>query len=200
MKSIGILGGTFNPIHNGHLYIASEAMEELNLSEVIFIPAGNPPHKNDLAILEASIRGEITKAAIKDYKGFTYCDYEINKKSYSYTYETLQYLKNKYTNERLHFIVGADSLLNLHEWKNVPEILKLAQLVVFMRPGSSIEELKKVKKHTEEYYSTEIILLELLQMDISSRDIRKRIQENRNYQFLVPKEVFNYIEANGLYR
>ena len=200
MKNIGILGGTFNPIHNGHLYIASEAMEELKLSEVLFIPAGNPPHKKDSAILEASIRGEMTKAAIKDYKGFTYCDYEINKKSYSYTYETLQYLNNNYTNTKFHFIVGADSLLNLHEWKNVPEILKLAQLVVFMRPGASIKELKEVKKNTEENYSTEIKFLELLQMDISSRDIRKRIQENRNYQFLLPKEVFNYIEDNNLYR
>ncbi|MGM9975158.1 MAG: nicotinate-nucleotide adenylyltransferase [Clostridiaceae bacterium] len=200
MKSIGILGGTFNPIHNGHLYIASEAMEELKLSEVLFIPAGNPPHKNDSAILEASIRGEMTKAAIKDYKGFTYCDYEINKKSYSYTYETLQYLKDIYSNTKFHFIVGADSLINLHKWKNVPEILKLAQLVVLMRPGYSREELYQVKKNTEENYGAEIILLELLQMDISSWDIRKRIQENKNYQFLLPKEVFNYIEANGLYR
>ena len=200
MKTIGILGGTFNPIHNGHLYIASEAMEELNLSEVLFIPAGNPPHKNDSAILEASIRGDMTKAAIKDYQGFTYCDYEINKKSYSYTYETLQYLKSKYSNTKLYFIVGADSLLNLDKWKNVPEIFRLAQLVVFLRPGFSTEELKKVKKETEDYYSTEIILLELLQMDISSSDIRKRIAENRNYQFLIPKEVYRYIEQNSLYK
>ena len=200
MKTIGILGGTFNPIHNGHLYIASEAMEELSLSEVLFIPAGNPPHKSDSAILEASIRGDMTKAAIKDYHGFTYCDYEINKKSYSYTYETLQYLNSKYTNTKFHFIVGADSLLNLHKWKNVPEILRLAQLVVFMRPGSSREELEKVKNNTEEKYGAEIIFLELLQMDISSSDIRKRIQEKRNYKFLVPEEVFNYIEANDLYR
>ncbi|WP_426348962.1 nicotinate-nucleotide adenylyltransferase [Alloiococcus sp. CFN-8] len=200
MKNIGILGGTFNPIHNGHLYIASEAMEELSLSEVLFIPAGNPPHKSDSAILEASIRGDMTKAAIKDYQGFTYCDYEINKKSYSYTYETLQYLNSKYTNTKFHFIVGADSLLNLHKWKNVPEILRLARLVVFMRPGSSREELEEVKKNTEENYGTEIIFLELLQMDISSSDIRKRIQEKRNYKFLVPEEVFNYIEANDLYR
>ena len=200
MKSIGILGGTFNPIHNGHLYIASEAMEELNLSEVLFIPAGNPPHKNDLAILEAELRGEMTKEAIKDYQGFKYCDYEINKKSYSYTYETLQYLKSKYANTKLYFIVGADSLLNLDKWKNVPEIFRLAQLVVFLRPGFSTEELKKVKKETEDYYSTKIILLELLQMDISSSDIRKRIAENRNYQFLIPKEVYRYIEQNSLYK
>ncbi len=200
MKKIGVLGGTFNPVHNTHLYIASEAKRLLKLQEVIFIPAGNPPHKDSKGITEAVIRGEMTKLAIRDYKNFTLSEYEINKKSCSYTYETLQYLKNQCNDTELFFITGADSLINLDKWKNVPEILSMATLVVFRRPGYTLEEIINKKKAVEEQYNCKIILLELMEMDISSTDIRNRIKNNEEYRFFVPEAVYSFIETLKLYR
>jgi len=200
MKKVGLLGGTFNPIHNGHLYIASEAMEKLNLQEILFMPAGNPPHKRNKPILDAKLRMEMVSLAVGDYKDFTLCDYEVNKQGYSHTYETLKYLKSVYEDIEIYFITGGDSLAEIFTWKNVDEILSLSHFVVFNRPGYTLEELLSQKKRVEEIYNKEIIFLDLLQLDISSTDIRNRIKNNSQYKFFLPDRVYNFIEKLNLYR
>ena len=140
---VGIIGGTFDPIHNAHLYIAYEAKEQLNLDKVIFMPAGIQPLKIDKKITSSKYRYEMVKEAIKCYEMFEVSDYEINKGGLSYTYETLEYFKNSYKNEdiELFFITGADCLMNIEKWKEVKKILSLSNMVVFMRGGADREKL-----------------------------------------------------------
>ena len=117
MKRYGMMGGTFNPIHLAHLYIAYEAKETLNLDKVIFMVAGNPPHKKESPIIDSNYRYDMVKMAIKDYSGFEISDYEIQKQGYSYTYETLKYLKDQEEDVEVFFISGADSLMDIEKWK-----------------------------------------------------------------------------------
>ena len=122
MKKIGIIGGTFNPIHLAHLYIAYEAKCQLNLDKVIFMPAGSPPHKKNEDILEAPLRYKMVLEAIKKYEDFEISNYEIEKEGFSYTYETLENFKSK--DNILYFITGADCLINIEKWKNPDRIFK----------------------------------------------------------------------------
>ncbi|WP_040210744.1 nicotinate-nucleotide adenylyltransferase [Clostridium polynesiense] len=200
MKKIGLLGGTFNPIHNGHLYIASEAKAKFDLEEIIFMPAGNPPHKRSREILSGIMRSEMVKAAVEGYTGFTLCDYEINKKGYSYTFETLQHLNKLYEDVEIYFITGADCLMELSSWRRVEEILELSKFVVFKRPGYNLQELLKQKEKVEKHYNKEIFFLDLLEMDISSTDIRRRIKNSEEYRFFLPDRVYRIIEKLNLYR
>ena len=125
MKKIGVFGGTFDPIHIGHIYIAYEAYKILELDEVIFMPAGNPPHKKWKDITDEIIRYEMVKKAIEPYSFFSINNYEIEKKGLSFTYETLRYLHESFKEVELYFITGADCLINLNSWKNINEILNL---------------------------------------------------------------------------
>ena len=115
MKRYGMMGGTFNPIHLAHLYIAYEAKEALSLDKVIFMVAGNPPHKKDTKVIDAKYRYNMVQKAIESYEGFDISDYEIQKEGYSYTYETLKYLKGDKEDIEVFFIAGADSLMNIEK-------------------------------------------------------------------------------------
>ena len=198
---IGIIGGTFDPIHNAHLYIAYEAKEQLNLDKVIFMPAGIQPLKTDKKITSSKYRYEMVKEAIKDYEKFEVSDYEINKGGLSYTYETLEYFKNLSQNEdaELFFITGADCLMNIERWKEVKKILSLSNMVVFMRGGIDKEKLLLQKDYIEKKYNASIIFLEVKELEISSTDIRSRVNEGEKIDFFVPESVKNYIYAKGLY-
>ena len=192
MKKYGIMGGTFNPIHLAHLYIAYEAKEQLNLDKVIFMPAGNPPHKKD-TVIDAKFRYEMVRKAIEGYEGFEINSYEIEKNGYSYTYETLNVLKE--VNLKLYFIAGADSLMDIEKWKNTKEVLNNCTFVVFNR-----ETLKSQKEYLENKYQAEIVLLDIMSIDISSTIIRKRIKEEKRVDFFLPNKVLEYINYNNLYR
>jgi len=198
LEKWGIIGGTFDPIHIAHLYIAEVAMKKLNLEKVIFMPAGSPPHKTDRRITEASLRLEMVNAAIKGKKGFEVSDYEIQNKGMSYTYKTLEYFNNK--KREIYFIVGSDCLMNLHKWREVDKIFSLCKLVVVTRPGFSKSELIKKKIEFEEKYNGEIIFLEVEGKDISSTEIKEYIKEGLEIEKLLPKEVIEIINKKGLYR
>ena len=197
MKKYGIMGGTFNPIHLAHLYIAYEAKEQLNLDKVIFMPAGNPPHKQD-TIIDAKFRYEMVRRAIEGYEGFEINSYEIEKNGYSYTYETLNVLKEE--NLKLYFIAGADSLMDIEKWKNTKEVLNNCTFVVFNRGEFNRETLKSQKEYLENKYQAEIVLLDIMSIDISSTIIRKRIKEEKRVDFFLPNKVLEYISYNNLYR
>lgn len=197
MKRVGIIGGSFDPIHLAHLYIADKAKEKLNLDKVIFIPVGSQPLKLHKKVTEASLRFNMVKEAIKDREGFEVSDYEIEKKGISYTFETLQHFKDK--DVELYFITGADCLINLEKWKNVEEILGLCKFVVFTRPGYDTKKLMSQKGYIENKYKGQIIILELEELDISSTEVRKMISNGQDVSNLVPKNVLNIICENHLY-
>lgn len=197
MKKIGILGGTFNPIHLAHLYIAYEAKSQLNLDKVIFIPTGNPPHKKDKKILEADLRYNMVYEAIKNYEDFEISKYEVEKEGYSYTFETLKHFKAK--DNELYFITGADCLMDIEKWKNPEEIFRLSRFVVFNRAGYNKENLKIQKNKIEEKFNTNIDFLDIIDLEISSSMIRERINYGKRVDFFLSKEVLSYIQENNIY-
>ena len=195
-----IFGGTFDPIHNGHMHIAYEALYNLNLDLIIFMPSGNPPHKVQRKVTEGKIRYEIVKSTIEDEVRFDISDYEINSNELSYTYKTLKHFNTLEPNTEWFFITGADSLIDLENWRNVRGILENCTLVVFTRPGYSLEEIKKQKKNIEEKYNTDIIFLNMPVIGISSTIIKKKISENKNVKYLLPYEAYKIIKKLNLYK
>lgn len=200
MKRYGMMGGTFNPIHLAHLYIAYEAKETLNLDKVIFMVAGNPPHKKESSVIDSNYRYDMVKMAIKDYPGFEISDYEIQKKGYSYTYETLKYLKGDEGDVELFFIAGADSLMDIEKWKNPELVLSNCTFVAFNRGEYNKETLEEQKKKLQDKYNSNIILLDISNIDISSSMIRERILKGKRVDFFIPEKVTEYIEQNKLYK
>lgn len=201
MKRYGIIGGTFDPIHYAHLYIAYEAKLQLNLDEVIFMPAGIQPFKVENNVTDSLLRYNMVKEAIKPYEDFSVSTHEIEKEGLSFTYQTLEHLKNKLGKEcELFFITGADCLISLDRWKEVSKILSLCTFVVFSRGGFDNEVLNKRKKEIEESFKCNIIILELKQLEISSTDIRDRVKNGKRIDFFVPEEVNRFIKENNLYK
>jgi nicotinate-nucleotide adenylyltransferase len=195
----GIIGGTFDPIHNGHLYIAHEALHMLSLDSILFMPAGNPPLKTERKKTDASIRYELVKMAIRNEKRFALSSYEIEQKGISYTYKTMEYLKAVEPETEWHFITGADCLINLSLWKNVERILDACRLVVFNRPGFTKENILQQKKKLEAHYKKEILFLDLNLLDISSTAIKNMIKEGRDVSYLLPESVYNTVLELGIY-
>lgn len=198
MKRYGIIGGTFNPIHNAHLYIAYEAMRQVNLDKIIFMVAGVPPHKLNEAIVGASLRLDMAKIAVEGYENFEVSDYEIRKQGLSYTFETLEELKGN--DVELFFITGADCLINIEKWKNPKRILDAAQFVVFNRGGYDIENLNNQKHYIEDKYNAKVLFLNTVNLELSSSIIRQRIQNDERVDFFIPPKVLEYINENNLYR
>lgn len=199
MKKIGVLGGTFDPIHNGHVYIAYEAYKNLELDEVIFMPSGKPPHKRNRQITNDEIRYLMVEKAIEPYSFFTISNYEIEKNGLSFTYETLKYLKDSLGEVELYFITGADCLIQLDLWRNVDEIMNLSTFVVFNRPGFEKIDLLTQKGKVENKYNTKIEFLDLLNLEISSSLIRERIAKSLDVRFFLPEGVLNIIKEKKLY-
>jgi nicotinate-nucleotide adenylyltransferase len=203
MKRYGIIGGTFDPIHNAHLYIAYEAKEQLDLDKVIFMPAGKQPFKAKNIVTDSKLRYEMVKSAIEPFDEFSISSYEIEKGGLSFTYETLQYFKSKNDaqnqEKELFFITGADCLISIEKWRDVQKIFSLATLVVFSRGGISKKEMVEKKQIIEEKYNGKIIILDLKELEISSTDIRERVNKNKKIDFFVPAKVVDIIYENGLY-
>jgi nicotinate-nucleotide adenylyltransferase len=197
VERLGIIGGTFDPIHLAHLYIAEQAKKTLELDKIIFMPAGSQPLKINKKVTEASLRFSMVKQAIEGREGFEVSDYEIKKEGMSYTYETLEHFSK--VDRDIYFITGADCLMNLGKWKGVERIFQLCKLVVFTRPGYNYESLLKHKDYFEEKYRAEIIILNLKELDISSTDIREAISSGEDINKLLPKKVIEVIKKKNLY-
>ena len=197
MKKTGIMGGTFDPIHIGHIIIAQYAYETLGLDEIWCMTSGNPPHKADKKNTPAEIRHEMVKLALRDYSKFIPFDYEVKRREFSYSAVTLKSLSEKYPEREFYFIIGQDSLNYFDKWYHPDEIVKYAKIPVFPRESDKTlnEEIKAMqKKIPGEYLGIEMPLI-----GISSTEIRERVSEKKSIRLMVPEEVRKYIKERGLY-
>ena len=194
-EKIGIMGGSFDPIHFGHLRAAEEAKEALSLSRVIFIPTGNPPHKS--ALTDANARFEMTRLATRDKAYFSVSRLEIDSNVTNYTLDTLMALiaMPEYETAEFYFITGLDSVLDIINWKQPEKIITLCKLVAVGRPGYNAKKLA----HLPTALRNAIILLEISELDISSTQLRQKVAAGRSISYLVPPEVENYIKEHKLY-
>lgn len=201
MGKIGFLGGTFNPIHVGHINLAIEAYKSLKLDKVLIVPTGVSYLKSNINVLSKEIRAEMVKLAIEDYAYLEFNDIEIKKEGNTYTYETLNELHELYPNDTIYFICGADTLFNILSWKNPINIFNSCVLTVMSRDDKDINAIKKQADKLISLYNANIVVLECEKMDISSSDIREHIKNN-DFDLIkeeLPKKVFDYILDNALY-
>lgn len=197
MKKYGIMGGTFNPIHNAHIEVAYRAAERYGLDRVIFMTGGNPPHKRGLEMPDARVRYEMVKRAVSGEKMFFADDYEINLKEYSYSVNTLKHLRKIYPNDELYFIIGGDSARDFSKWYKPEEIARLCVMLVY--PREEISKTREYAKAIIDGYGGDVRLIEAPVTDISSTEIRERISCGRPVRGMIPKSVWEYINENGVY-
>ena len=196
---LGIMGGTFDPIHYGHLVAAEMARAEFNLSKVLFIPTGKPPHKIRRDVSDAKLRYEMVDRAIKDNPAFDISALEIERKGPSYTVETLRELRRSWPEHELYFITGTDALLEIFSWRDAEEILTLIQFIGAARPGFDARDfLLKVQQEQPEIKGR-IHYLEVPALAISSTDIRARVKRGEPIRYLLPETVRLFLLQFGLY-
>lgn len=200
LKKTGVLGGTFNPIHTGHLVIAENARDEFKLDEVLIMPAHIPPHKRTAHILDDDVRMEMIEKAVEGIDYFVPCDYEIRRKGVSYTSDTLTSLRDLYPDRELYLIMGADSLMNIESW-HCPEIIfKSAHLLAAARDEANQRLLEAQADRLAQLYGASVYVLSVPKMEISSTMIRERVRMSRTIRYFVPETVRKYIEDHHLYR
>ncbi len=200
MSKIGIMGGTFDPIHYGHLVTAEAVRSTFDLDNVLFVPTGNPPHKKGYKVTGSVHRYLMTVLATVTNPFFEVSRIEIDSEGYSYTIDTIKGLKKIYGKTAdLYFISGADAILEIITWKQVNELLDLCFFVAATRPGYELKELNQKINEIKKIYNKQIFSLEVPAMAISSTDIRKRVREKRPIKYLLPESVEYYIKKNKLY-
>lgn len=200
IKKIGIMGGTFNPIHTGHLLLAEEARQFFCLDEVLFMPSGNSYMKDSSLIPSGQIRAEMTRLAIQTNPFFSLSLAEVEREGATYTYETLRQLHRENPDSEYYFMIGADNLFSIEHWKKPEEIMENCILIAADRGEKTEEELQEKVKELKERFHADIRLLPLRKMDISSTEIRARIERGESVRYMVPDEVISYIKEQGLYR
>jgi len=191
LSRVGIIGGTFDPIHFGHLAAAEEAREKYSLDLVLFIPAGAPPHKNTDSLAEARHRYNMVTAAIRGNKYFAVSRLEAERQGTSYSVDTVREIRSYMSDDSvLYFIIGADTAALVCTWKEYEAIEELARFIILPRPGHNSQDYISQNEHT----------LTMPLMDISSTDIRERVIEGKSISYLLPAAVERYIYTNGIYR
>lgn len=195
-----IFGGTFDPIHIGHIHIAYEALYNLGIDEIIFMPNGNPPHKNNKGVTCGNIKYEMVLKAIEREAKFSINDYEIKNKGLSYTYNTLTHFNELEPDTDWFFLVGVDSLMTFNTWRNIDIILDNCTLVVFSRSGYNDKNVYEMKARIEAEYNTKIVFLEMPLLDISSTEVKRKIAQHRVVNYLLPNGVGDIINKYNLYR
>lgn len=197
---VGIMGGSFDPIHNGHINLAHTVAGFCGLDSILFIPAGVPPHKANLKMTAGHHRLKMVQLAIAPYPDFIVSDIEVVNSGKSYTVRTVTELKSRLQkNTQLFFIAGADMILDLKNWYRFEQLTTLCGFIAADRPGYKDEALKREIECLRCHYSIEILFAPVSPMDISSTAIRQNIKENKSIKQWVPKEVENYIKTYGLY-
>ncbi len=191
MSKVGIFGGTFDPIHHGHLITAQSVREIRDLDKIIFIPSFISPHKADVNSASPEHRMNMLKLAVDGIDFFEVSDYEINKEGISYTIDTLKEFKKKY--DELEFIIGYDNIFKFHTWKNPDEIMKTTKILVLKRKSS-------LPPPHEDKYVKSALFVETRGIEISATDIREKVKQGMPIHYLVPEKVKEYIYSFNLYK
>ena len=198
---IGIMGGTFDPIHIGHLLLGEFAYENFHLDEIWFLPNGNPPHKTtDESGVSLDDRIEMVKLATDDVPYFRMNLYEASSKKHSYTYSTMRALREMYPDHEFFFILGADSLFSIEQWKNFREIFPSCTILAAMRDDKDTESMQAQIRYLNGKYGADIRLLQAPLVEISSTTIRRRAENGLSIRYMVPDVVSEYIQSNALYK
>ncbi len=189
MKRIGILGGTFNPIHIGHLMIAQMVLEKFGLDKVIFVPAYLPPHKSGRNLIAAEHRLRMVRLAVRGNRHFEVSPFEIAKGGKSYSVDTIRHLRQHYPGAKLFFIIGSDHIAKLHTWRNIQEVVRMVSFVAVYRPG-----FKTIRSKIP------VRSMIISGVHTSSSDIRRRLGTAKTVKHLIPENVLRYIRKHKLYR
>lgn len=199
----GFLGGTFDPIHNGHLILGETAFDAFGLDRVLVIPTGHSyfkDHKEE-KVTSPEIRLAMTKAACADNPHFEVSDIEVRRPGNSYTFETLEELQQLYPEDTFYYIIGADALCMLHKWREPGRLLSLCHILVAVREDQvSAAELDQAIENLEREFGARISRMPVRNIEISSTEIRERVREGRSIRYLVPEAVSEFIGEHGLYR
>lgn len=199
-KKIGIMGGTFDPVHIGHLILGEKAFEQMGLDKVWFMPSGNPPHKqNRSGRASDGQRVEMVRKAIAGNPHFELSLMEMNEEGYTYTYRTLESLVKENPDTDYYFIIGADSLYNFASWKEPERICRACTLVVATRNHTPVRELNEEMTYLSQQFGGQFLRLDTLNIDISSAQIRKWIKQGDSIKYYVPAEVEEYIQNQQIY-
>ncbi len=201
---LGVMGGTFDPVHIGHLVMAEEALSQFGLDHVVFIPSARPPHKTDVENSPPVERLRMVRFAIEGNENLSVSDMEIEREGLSYTVDTLHELHRIHgVNTELYFIIGLDALLEILTWKEPAELLAQSKFIAVTRPGYSLESVHRALTELDNRGSPpprSVLEMRIPALDISSTDIRERVAGGRPFRYLVPESVWSYILQKGLYR
>ena len=198
-RKVGIMGGTFDPIHIGHLILGESAWQQFSLEKVLFMPSGNPPHKTDRRGASNQQRIDMVQAAIAQNPHFELSLEEMHEQGYIYTKETLKRLRTKHPDTDYYFIMGADSLLTFDSWRGPAEICEQCILVVAVRNSLDTETLDRAIQHVRDTYRADVRKLISPNLDISSHSIRAWLAEGKSTRYYLPDRVLEYIRKKGIY-
>ncbi len=197
MARIGLFGGTFDPPHTGHIELAKRVLDDFDLSKIIFIPAGNPPHKQGKKKTDKIHRYEMVKLATKSISQFEVSDFDVKNEKPNYSYITIDHFKKEYPDDEIFFIIGADSLRDLPLWKNYKELLTMCTFIVVPRPG--VKRQDYFTKYAPDDPKPRLLFLEDFSYDLSSTELRNKLAKGTASNADLPHSVKEYIEKNKLY-
>ncbi len=197
---LGLYGGTFDPVHYGHLLLAEQCREQCRLDAVWFLPSGLPPHKQGAAITDGKRRLEMLELAVAGHPEFAVNGLELERSGPTFTVDTLQQLHDEQPERELFFLIGADSLVEFPTWRSPERIAELATLVAVNRGGQPQPDLTTVREQLGDEFVSRIQFVTMPGLDLASREMRGRIHADRSIRFMTPRSVEMYIEQHGLYR
>ena len=197
--AIGLMGGSFDPIHLGHIEIAGQAKDAMGLDQVWFIPTGRPPHKAHLGA-SAAQRLEMTRLAVQDIEWARECDIEVFREGTIYTVDTLGMLTQQYPHAKFYYIIGADTLVDLPNWRNTQKVCTLCDFICLKRPGIDEETLERAMLRMQTDYDKYVYLINANGPDLSSTEIRRSILAGKSTQHMLSEAVRTYIDRENLYR
>ena len=198
---VGVLGGTFDPVHCGHLILAEQMIGYLNLSKVLFVPSNAPPHKDAQKIAPTKHRYKMIALAIEDNDSFELSDIELKRKGKNYSYETFEILSEMYEESTdFYFIIGSDVLIDLPAFRKFSELSRRCSFAAAIRPGDDIAGLTDVIEILRSTFGAKVHIAPFQEIGISSTIIREKVRLGESVRYMIPDKVKRYIEANGLYR
>lgn len=197
MARIGLFGGTFDPVHTGHIALAEQVLREMNLDKIVFLPAGNPPHKTDKEVTDKRHRFRMVQLATQNHPAFAVSDYEILKETPNYSYQTVGAFRKLYPEDELFFVVGGDSFRDFPKWAEYEKLMELCSFIVVSRPGISPNAYFETFRGDEK--PPRVFFVRDAAYDVSSTEIRVCLKEQRLPEGMLPPSVLAYIKEHRLY-